>query len=198
MKPSQFSTRQRRRQLFRQKTLNNIVLFLVVLIPIYPVFGSYMQDYTGAIVRGEYDRATIIDAYDGTTGEGTFDILEIVDSGETEPPLPPISPEQPTQPIKQAPVVPSEDKKRSLYGTHTVRSGDTISTIAQKYGIDSSLLRDANGLSGTLLSLNKKLIIPRINGVKYTIQKGDTLSTIATKYGISNTGNILLANDMES
>ena len=47
----QFSTLLRRRKKFRQKTLNNVVLFLVVLIPIYPVFGSYMQDYTGAIVR---------------------------------------------------------------------------------------------------------------------------------------------------
>jgi hypothetical protein len=39
-----------------------------------------MQDYTGAIVRGQYDKSSIIDAYDGTTGEESYDILQIVDT----------------------------------------------------------------------------------------------------------------------
>lgn len=197
----QFSTRLRRRKKFRQKTLNNVVLFLVVLIPIYPVFGSYMQDYTGAIVRWEYDKSTIIDAYDGTTGKETYDILEIVDSWETLPPVPvePIAPpiSEPVQVPPVEPNIPAVDKKRPLYATHTVSRGDTISTIAQKYSISSDALRNANWLTGTFLSLNQKLVIPRINGVKYTVQKGDTLSVIATKYGIANAENILLANDMQ-
>ncbi len=202
MKNTQFSTRLRRRKQFRQKTLNNLVLFFTVLIPIYPVFGSYMQDYTGAIVRGEYDRSTIIDAYDGTTGEGTFDILEIVDNPDISEPIA-VIPEP--QPIAPSPLPPNPaekpdlvDKKRPLYMTHTVVRGDTIGTIAQKYGISVDTLRTTNNLSGNLISLNQKLVIPRINGVKYTIKKGDTLSTIAQKYGVANTQNILIANDMQT
>ena len=80
MARNQFSTRLRRRKQFRQKTLNNIVLFVVALIPIYPAFGSYMQDYTGAIVRGQYDKNTILDSYDDTTGQSTYDILNVVDN----------------------------------------------------------------------------------------------------------------------
>jgi hypothetical protein len=38
MTRKQFSTRLRRRKQFRQKTLNNLVLFFVALIPIYPAF----------------------------------------------------------------------------------------------------------------------------------------------------------------
>lgn len=47
--------------------------------------------------------------------------------------------------------------------THTVVRGDTIGTIAQKYGISADTLRTTNNLSGNLISLNQKLVIPRIN-----------------------------------
>lgn len=80
--------------------------------------------------------------------------------------------------------------------THTVVRGDTISTIAQKYGIPIATLRTMNNLNTDILSINQKITIPRINGVQYAIQKGDTLSTIAQKYGISDINTILVANDM--
>lgn len=197
----QFSTRLRRRKQFRQKTVNNVVLFFVALIPIYPAFGSYMQDYTGAIVRGQYDQNTIIDSYDGTTGESTYNILEIVDTEEPDPvvvapvpvnPTPVVAPDVGERPTPQI------DKKRSLYTTHTVKKGDTISTIAEKYSFSTETIRSINNLSGTHLSIGQKLVIPRINGVQYTIQKGDTISTIAQKYGINDSNTILIANDMST
>mgnify|MGYP006321228907 FL=1 len=199
----QFSTRLRRRKQFRQKTVNNIVLFFVALIPIYPAFGSYMQDYTGAIVRGEYDQNTILDSYDGSTGQSTYNILEIVD---TEGPSPvatasiPVTPQPVVVPVQkeEKPTPQPVDKKRSLYVTHTVKKGDTLSTIAQKYTLSSDTLRSINNITGTHLSIGQKLVIPRINGVEYVIQKGDTLSTIAGKYGINDTNNILVANDMSA
>ena len=80
--------------------------------------------------------------------------------------------------------------------THTVVRGDTISTIAQKYGIPIATLRTMNNLNTDILSINQKITIPRINGVQYAIQKGDTLSTIAQKYGIADINTILVANDM--
>ena len=208
----QFSTRLRRRKQFRQKTLNNVVLFLVALIPIYPAFGSYMQDYTGAIVRGQYDKSTIIDSYDDTTGQSTYDILNVVDNNapaptgdDTSTSIPvqevPITQQPPAEKIveeneKPAPAL--VDKKRPLYMTHVVQKGDTLSTIAQKYSLSVETLRSMNNISGTHLSVGKKLLIPRISGVEYVIQKGDTLSTIAQKYGIEDSKNILIANDMSS
>ena len=199
----QFSTRLRRRKQFRQKTVNNIVLFFVALIPIYPAFGSYMQDYTGAIVRGEYDQNTILDSYDGSTGQSTYNILEIVDTEEPAPVATasiPVTPQPVVVPVQkeEKPTPPTVDKKRSLYVTHTVKKGDTLSTIAQKYTLSSDTLRSINNITGTHLSIGQKLVIPRINGVEYVIQKGDTLSTIAGKYGINDTNNILVANDMSA
>jgi len=67
MRPK-FATRLRRRQRTRQKTLNLMTLFLIIIMPVYPAFGNYIQDYTGAIVRGNYDENTILATYDGNTG----------------------------------------------------------------------------------------------------------------------------------
>jgi LysM repeat protein len=160
-----------------------------------------MQDYTGVVVRGDYNKSSILNAYDGTTGIESEDILDIVrstnEAQEIATPQPaPVS--QPIAPPKtEEKTAPAIDKKRPYYITHLVSKGDTISTIAQKYGVSSEVLRDMNSLSGTHLSINQQLVIPRINGVQYTIQKGDTMSTIAQKYGIKDANSILVVNDLE-
>ena len=136
-----------------------------------------MQDYTGAVVRGQYDKSTIIDAYDGTTGQETYDILDVVntdgssesESSETTQPEPVVQPPETRPVVVEEPK--STDKKKVLYPTHTVARGDTLSTIAQKYNVSVSDLREVNEIRGTNLSINQKLLIPRINGVQYTVQK---------------------------
>lgn len=193
---NKFSTRLRRQKQFRQKTLSNLAFLLILIVPIYPVFGSYMQSYTGVVVRGEYDRSTILASYDWETGESTSDFIE--DLVQTPPETTLIEPEPApvTEPVAEQAPEPTVDPKRWLYVTHTVVRGDTISTIAQKYGIPIATLRTMNNLSTDILSINQKITIPRINGIQYTIQRGDTLSTIAQKYGIQDINTILVANDM--
>jgi surface antigen/LysM repeat protein len=194
-----FSTRLRRRQQFRQKTLSNIALFLVAIVPIYPVFGSYMQTYTGVVVRGEYDRSTILASYDWETWESTSDFIqELIDTPpETTLFVPEVSvPSSPPPADIVAPREEIKDPKLSLYVTHTVTRGDTLSTIAQKYDIPVSTIRTMNTLSTDILSINQKIVIPRINGVQYVVQKWDTLSTIASKYGVWDINTILIANDL--
>lgn len=193
---NKFSTRLRRQKQFRQKTLSNLAFLLILIVPIYPVFGSYMQSYTGVVVRGEYDRSTILASYDWETGESTSDFIEDLVQNPPETTL--IEPEPAPVLALEAEQLPEPtvDPKRSLYVTHTVVRGDTISTIAQKYGIPIATLRTMNNLNTDILSINQKITIPRINGVQYAIQKGDTLSTIAQKYGIKDINTILIANDM--
>ncbi|MBP6921052.1 LysM peptidoglycan-binding domain-containing protein [Candidatus Gracilibacteria bacterium] len=193
---NKFSTRLRRQKQFRQKTLSNLAFLLVLIVPIYPVFGSYMQSYTGVVVRGEYDRSTILASYDWETGETTSDFIETL--VQTPPETTLIAPEPSPEPEPTAEEAPKQtiDPKRGLYVTHTVVRGDTISTIAQKYGIPIATLRTMNNLNTDILSINQKITIPRINGVQYAIQKGDTISTIAQKYGIKDMNTILIANDM--
>lgn len=116
----QFSTRLRRRKNLRQKILNGFSVFLLVALPVYPAFGSYVQSYTGVTIRGDYDSDTIISAYQyGSTGN------DIVIEAQTEVVNTIIE-----ESIMGTPVAPAEtvvvenpqpqDTKRPLYATHTV------------------------------------------------------------------------------
>ncbi len=68
----------------------------------------------------------------------------------------------------------------SLY---VVREGDTLSAIADMFGVTINTIRWANdlGAKGTISEGDKLVILP-ITGVKYTVKKGDTLASIAKKY----------------
>lgn len=45
-------------------------------------------------------------------------------------------------------------------GTHVVRSGETLSTIARRYGVSVSGLRRANGMSGNRIRAGQRLLLP--------------------------------------
>ena len=82
--------------------------------------------------------------------------------------------------------------------TYTVQSGDTLSGIAQNYGVSLDALLAANPQieNPNIIFRGQVLTIPQENGsvpeapqettaVQYTIVSGDTLSGIAQNYGIS-------------
>jgi murein DD-endopeptidase MepM/ murein hydrolase activator NlpD len=72
------------------------------------------------------------------------------------------------------------------YATHTVESGDTLSTIAQKYGLTVKTIAWENGLSNTnSLRIGQKLLVPPVDGISYKVQKGDTIEKIAKTYKVS-------------
>ena len=80
---------------------------------------------------------------------------------------------------------------------HSIRSGDTLSEIAEAYGIPLSSLLTANpGTNPLRLQIGKQLTIPSASQAaqftaqaqararQYTVQSGDTLSQIAEQYGL--------------
>lgn len=70
--------------------------------------------------------------------------------------------------------------------TYLVQDGDTLSGIAERFGLNLSTVLWANGLSDrSILKPNTSLTILPTNGVLYTIAKGDTISKIAKRYGIT-------------
>ncbi|MFA6992497.1 MAG: M23 family metallopeptidase [Candidatus Gracilibacteria bacterium] len=72
------------------------------------------------------------------------------------------------------------------YAVHTVESGETLSSIAEKYGVKTSTVLWENGLSNAnSLRTGQKLLVPPVDGVSYTVQKGDSIEKIATKYKIT-------------
>lgn len=72
---------------------------------------------------------------------------------------------------------------------YTVQSGDTLSSIAAKFGTNYQALASLNGISNpNLIYVGQAL---RVNGsanagsVYYTVRAGDNLSAIASRYGTS-------------
>jgi surface antigen len=73
--------------------------------------------------------------------------------------------------------------RKELIEKYKVKSGESISAIANKYGINVSTIRWANQLSNLdYIKPGQKLIIPRKNGVWHTVEDGETLSSLVAKY----------------
>jgi LysM repeat protein len=73
--------------------------------------------------------------------------------------------------------------------TYTVKSGDTLYSIANKYGLSVSEIKSLNNLSSNLLSIGQVLKLPTTTSTTttttpttYTVKSGDTLYSIANKY----------------
>ena len=70
---------------------------------------------------------------------------------------------------------------------HVVRKNETLSAIAQKYGVSTSAIQAYNNISNpNLLFVGKKLKIPGGAGteIPYVVKKGDTLYSIAKMFNI--------------
>lgn len=68
---------------------------------------------------------------------------------------------------------------------YTVKSGDTISSIARKLGTTPAQIINDNGISSPdALAVGEDLVI-LYPAVTYTVKQGDTLDSIAEAYGIS-------------
>jgi N-acetylmuramoyl-L-alanine amidase len=75
-------------------------------------------------------------------------------------------------------------RKRDVQ-TYSVQGGDTVSSIADQFGLTVDTIRWANNMSDVdTLSLDQKLLIPPVNGVLLTTKPGDALTALADKYGV--------------
>lgn len=76
---------------------------------------------------------------------------------------------------------------------HIVQWGETLSQIAQIYGLSQEAILAANGLSSSWLFAGQRLIIPtgdsqtalQASGGTHVVQPGETLFRIGVKYGLS-------------
>ncbi|ADO74485.1 LysM peptidoglycan-binding domain-containing protein [Stigmatella aurantiaca] len=90
---------------------------------------------------------------------------------------------------------------------YTVRAGDTLSGIAQKFGTTTGALAKANNISNpNLIRVGQKLTIPGASASRppspppsqsYTVRSGDTLSGIAQRFG-TTTNALAKANNISN
>lgn len=74
------------------------------------------------------------------------------------------------------------DKPRDKVIEYTVEKGDTVSTVAKKFGISENTITWANDLSGDNLNIGDTLKIIPVTGIAHKVEPGDTVYSIAKKY----------------
>ncbi len=86
---------------------------------------------------------------------------------------------------------------------YIVQAGDTLYSIASRYGTTAEAIRLANGIVNPwYIQVGQKLTIPQgssvapsSTGTTYVVQRGDTLSGIAARFG-KNAWDIVVANNL--
>lgn len=88
--------------------------------------------------------------------------------------------------VAEVQVDPTEDNVLS-YFSYRVKSGDTISEIASRYGITEDTVISVNNIkSSRTLQVGQYLKIPTLEGILYTVKTdGETPATIAQKYSVA-------------
>ena len=85
-------------------------------------------------------------------------------------------------PIPKPPTAPPTEPPAGGSFEHTVRSGDTLWLLAQRFGTTVDAIRSLNNLTSDVLTIGQVLRIP--GGATYhTVQSGDTLWLLAQRFG---------------
>ncbi|MEK9161076.1 MAG: peptidoglycan DD-metalloendopeptidase family protein [Patescibacteria group bacterium] len=88
--------------------------------------------------------------------------------------------------------------KNGQISIYTVREGDSVSEIADMFGVSVNTILWANDVkSAKLISPGMELLILPVSGVQHKVGKGETLAGIAKKYG-ADKDEVALYNGLES
>lgn len=79
---------------------------------------------------------------------------------------------------------------------YRVRKGESLATIARRFGVSTAELRSANGLKSNKVAAGTRLLIPAadlaearspatVDGVVYIVKGGDTLTSVARDHSVS-------------
>ncbi len=93
-------------------------------------------------------------------------------------------------------IVTTELKSKKDIIKYVVQAGDSVTSLATKFGITSDSIKWSNGLNGDNLQLGQELFIPPTNGIVYVVKAGDTVDSLAIRYN-ANQQKLIEMNDAE-
>ncbi|MCQ2576304.1 MAG: M23 family metallopeptidase [Treponema sp.] len=160
----------------KENFLKSLIVVAVIAVVSGAAYGisrfvSYRANHTGPVVLNMAGDSIDIENLDKFMSEFAFEDPEVNQDGsiaDVEIDLSKII----TEPV--------------TFQTYKVRSGDTISGIAYKFGLRNiSTLIAVNNIGNVRqLSAGQKLKIPSMDGIYYTVKSGDSINSIAEKYKI--------------
>jgi len=76
------------------------------------------------------------------------------------------------------------EKPRDRVIDYEVRQGDTVSSVAEQFGVSEDTIKWANNLTAKnpVLKIGNILKVPPVTGVVHSVKKGETVYSIAKKY----------------
>lgn len=80
--------------------------------------------------------------------------------------------------------------------TYVTEKGDTVTSIAAKFGVTSDTIRWSNDIAGNEVAVGQTLYISPTDGILYVVKSGDTIGGIVSKYQ-SNKEKFIAVNDLE-
>src|SRR3989344_150994 len=91
-----------------------------------------------------------------------------------------------TETVEIDPLTQVSDKPRADTLDYTVEDGDTLATIAKKFGVDTDSIKWLNkGLVEKKIKVGSVIKIPPVTGVVHIVKGGETIYSIAKKYDVS-------------
>lgn len=101
-----------------------------------------------------------------------------------------------SQAIAKPQILKTELKSKNDIEDYIVAEGDSVDSLAQKFGVSSNSIRWSNGVTGSTLQAGTKIVIPPVDGIVYTVKSGDTANSLAGRFR-SNEARIVAFNDAE-
>jgi surface antigen len=101
-----------------------------------------------------------------------------------------------SQVVAKPQIVATELKSINDLTTYTTVEGDTVTSVAEKYGVSKESIRWSNDLTGDTVAVGTTLSIPPVDGFIYKVKADDTPAKIAERYG-SDEAKLIAFNDAE-
>lgn len=97
--------------------------------------------------------------------------------------------------ISKPQIVQNDSGRRGVI-VYAVQPGESVKTVAQKFGVSEDSIRWANGFTSDNINPGVLIQLPGVTGVIYTVKSGDTAGSLASKYK-ADAERILSYNDLE-
>lgn len=194
------------RRKFIQYGLMSVNVALLFGVAVFITNARDSQATTGTPLLSMADRQTVSNPLDTLSGadialnvammSGMNEASSVVHNVDAETVKKDVAPSG-SQSIAKPQILKTELKSKSDIEEYVVVEGDTIETIAQKFGVSSKSISWSNSnLTNTALRVGLAIHIPPVEGIVHEVRSGDTPATLAAAFN-SSEPRIVAFNDAE-